>query len=748
MKGKIFFFIAFAMIPALTYGQAAGPDKSNDRIERLDSVVVSAYRADSKTPVAHTTVTRDALKAVEPDASLPMALSLQPSVVTMTEGGTGFGYSRMRVRGSDGTRINVTLNGVTLNDAESQEVFWVNIPSLTSMLQSVQLQRGLGTSVNGPGAFGASVNMQTLAAGSEPYGRFEAGYGSYNSFSVLAGAGTGRLKNGLFLDADFSYNRTDGYIRNAWGRVGSALIQTGWMGRNDIVKLVYILGKQHTGITWNGVPKDSLATNRTYNSAGEYYDDQGNRRYYGNESDNYTQHHLQLFYSHEFNENFFISTTLHYTRGTGFYEQYKYNMKFSAYGLSSQTVGGTTYKKSDFITRKKMDNEFLSFSLNVDRLFEGGKWTSGLNASTYNGLHFGRIAWSKYNENIADDYEWYSNTGLKRELNFFSRVEKAVYDSRLNLYADLQARHISYDMSGTDSDITEMEYSRKYFFFNPKAGLSFDLSRISSVYASVSLGHKEASRDDIKESIKSNRGDSIRPERMIDFELGYRLATSKYAVGINFYDMEYKDQLVATGRLSESGYTIKENVARSFRRGVEVTAAASITPGLRAEANVTLSMNKILGYSCYVDTYDNDSDWNALAQKREYYDKTDLILSPSLIGMAMLTYTPVSGLDISANLKHVGKQYYDNTSSADRMLDPYSVLNTAASYSLNFKGKDAFEKSSLKLSIFANNLLGEKYCSEAWVYRALFKESGTSYIEDGFFPQAGRYFSFKCTYSF
>ena len=218
------------------------------------------------------------------------------------------------------------------------------------------------------------------------------------------------------------------------------------MGRNDIVKLVYILGKQHTGITWNGVPKDSLATNRTYNSAGEYYDDQGNRRYYGNESDNYTQHHLQLFYSHEFNENFFISTTLHYTRGTGFYEQYNYNKKFSAYGLSSQTVGGTTYKKSDFITRKKMDNEFLSLSLNVDRLFEGGKWTSGLNASIYNGLHFGRIAWSKYNDNIADDYEWYSNTGLKRELNFFSRVEKAVYDSRLNLYADLQARRISYDM--------------------------------------------------------------------------------------------------------------------------------------------------------------------------------------------------------------------------------------------------------------------------------------------------------------
>jgi iron complex outermembrane receptor protein len=748
MKGKNFFFIAFAMIPALTYGQAAGPDKNNERIERLDSVVVSAYRADSRTPVAHTTVTRDALKAVEPDASLPMALSLQPSVVTMTEGGTGFGYSRMRVRGSDGTRINVTLNGVTLNDAESQEVFWVNIPSLTSMLQSVQLQRGLGTSVNGPGAFGASVNMQTLAAGSEPYGRFEAGYGSYNSFSVLAGAGTGRLKNGLFFDADFSYNRTDGYIRNAWGRVGSALIQTGWMGRNDIVKLVYILGKQHTGITWNGVPKDSLATNRTYNSAGEYFDDQGNRRYYGNESDNYTQHHLQLFYSHEFNENLFISTTLHYTRGTGFYEQYKYNKKFSSYGLSSQTVGGTTYKKSDFITRKKMDNEFLSFSLNVDRLFEGGKWTSGLNASTYNGLHFGRIAWSKYNENIADDYEWYSNTGLKRELNFFSRVEKAVYDSRLNLYADLQARRISYDMCGTDSDIADMKYSRKYFFFNPKAGLSFDLSRFSSVYASVSLGHKEASRDDIKESIKSNQGDSIRPERMIDFELGYRLSTSKYAVGINFYDMEYKDQLVATGKLSESGYTIKENVARSFRRGVEVTAAASITPRLRAEANVTLSMNKILGYSCYVDTYDNDSDWNSLPQTREYYPKTDLILSPSVVGMAMLTYSPLQGLDISANLKHVGKQYYDNTSSSDRMLDPYSVLNAAASYSLNFKGKGAFGKSSLKMSIFANNLLGEKYCSEAWVYRALFKESGTSYVEDGFFPQAGRYFSFKCTYSF
>lgn len=748
MKGKILFLVALAAIPALSYAQAAGPDAEKIKVERLDSVVVSAFRADRRTPVAHSTVTREALKAVEPDASLPMALSMQPSVVTMTEGGTGFGYSRMRVRGSDGTRINVTLNGVTLNDAESQEVFWVNIPSLTSMLQSVQLQRGLGTSVNGPGAFGASVNMQTLAAGERPYGRFESGYGSYNSFSAVAGAGSGQLKNGLFFDADLSYDRTDGYIRNAWGQVGSALIQAGWIGRRDVVKVIYILGRQHTGITWNGVPKDSLATNRTYNSAGEYYDDQGNRRYYGNESDNYTQQHLQLFYSHEFNSGFYISSTLHYTRGAGFYEQYKYNRKFSAYGLDPQEVGGVMYKKSDFITRKMMDNEFLSFSLNAVYLLDGGKWTSGVNASSYNGLHYGRVIWSKYDQNVPDVFEWYSNDGKKRELNGFSRIEKGVCDGRLNLYGDIQARYISYNLSGTDDDIADMKYDRSFFFFNPKAGLSFDLSRQSTIYASVSMGHKEASRDDIKESIKSSQADSIRPERMVDFELGYRLTTARYSFGINFYDMEYKDQLVSTGKISPTGYTIKENVPRSFRRGIEATMAASLTPRLRLEANISLSRNKILGYTCYVDTYDNADNWSSLPQTKEYYASTDLILSPSVVGMAMLAYTPVRGLDLSANVKHVGRQYYDNTSSADRMLDPYTVLGAAASYEFKLNGKGIFDRSSLKMSIFANNILDARYCSEAWVYRALFKETGTSYIEDGFFPQAGRNISFKCTYTF
>jgi iron complex outermembrane receptor protein len=740
MKGKLLFSIAFAMIPALSYGQSAGVAKDIEKMDRIDSVVIYASRADRRTPVAHTTVGRETLQSISSTTSLPMALSLQPSVVTMNEGGTGFGYSRMRVRGSDGTRINVTLNGVTLNDAESQEVFWVNMPSLTEMLQSVQLQRGLGTSVNGPGAFGASVNMQTLLSGDEPYAKFDAGYGSYNSRSIVTGFGTGRLKNGLFFDAGAALNGTEGYIRNAWGHVGSIFAQAGWIGTRDVVKLIYIMGKEHTGITWNGIPKDSLATNRTYNSAGEYYDDEGNLHYYGNESDNYTQHHFQLFYSHEFSDRFFVSSTLHFTRGSGYYEEYKYDKKLSGYGLEPQTIGDTEYKKSDFIIRQAMDNDFVSFSLNADYLFKGGKWVSGLNTTSYDGLHFGRMLWSKYNENIADDYEWYSNRGRKKEANAYSRVEKSFAGGRASIYADVQARYINLVMDGTDKDLADLGYSKNYFFFNPKAGFSYDLPE-GTVYASVSIGHKEASRDDIKDAIKSSKGDSIRPERMVDLELGYKVSTTSYAFGINLYDMEYKNQLVETGKISETGYSIKQNVPRSYRRGVELIGAAKLCSWLRADANMTLSSNKILGYTCYVDTYDNDENWNTLAQTREYYAKTDLILSPNLIGMARLTATPLKGLEISAHVKSVGKQYYDNTSSDDRALDPYNVVSASASYLINFKTKTIFNGSSLKLSIFANNIFNEKYCSEAWVYRAFFKDTGTTYIEDGLFPQACRNFS-------
>ena len=616
------------------------------------------------------------------------------------------------------------------------------------MLQSVQLQRGLGTSVNGPGAFGASLNMQTRLVDDDPYANFEAGYGSYNTFSVSASAGTGRLSNGLFFDAGASWNRTDGYIRNAWGKVGSVFAQTGWIGRRDVVKLIYIMGKQHTGITWNGIPKDSLATNRTYNPAGKYYDDSGKVCYYGNESDNYIQQHLQLFYSHEFTDRFMLSSTLHYTRGDGYYENYKYDKKFSAYGLENQTVDGVSHRKSDFIVRKMMANDFLSLNLNADCRLDGGRWVSGLNFSSYDGLHFGRVIWSKYDENIPDDYLWYDNEGTKREVNAYSRIEKSFASDRASVYGDLQARYIAQTMSGKDDDSADLNYGRGYFFFNPKAGLSYDFNRHSSAYLSVSLGHKEASRDDIKESVKSAAGDSIRPETMLDFEAGYRFSVSSIAFGINIYDMEYKDQLVETGRISETGYSVKENIPRSYRRGLEMTMAMPLVKWLRLEANATLSSNKILGYTNYVDTYDNEDDWGSLPQTKEYYEKTDLIFSPGFIGMARLTATPVKGVEISADVKSVGRQYYDNTSSSDRSLDPFSVCSASASWMTKFRTSSVFGGSSLKFSIFVNNIFNKKYCSEAWVYRALFKESGTSYIEDGLFPQAGTNVSLKCALNF
>ena len=556
---KTILFAALIMLQLCAYAQ--------EKTERLDSVVVSASRAGRNTPVTYENVGKDALERANPMQSLPQSLGLLPSVVTTSEGGTGLGASALTIRGSKGSQINVTLNGITLNDAESQEVFWANIPSLTSLLSSVQVQRGLGTSASGAGAFGASINMNTAFVTPEPWANLSFSAGSYNTFITTLAASTGRTRSGFYASAAYSQNGTDGYIRNAFVQSQSAFAVLGWLGKRNSVRLTYLMGRQRSGITWDGIDLEQYAKDRTYNGAGEYYDEYGNVYYYDNQTDNYAQHHLQLQYTHALSDALTLTATANYTRGDGFDEYYKVNKKIKNYGIGVTDVP----QRSDLTYRKVMDNNLWVVQETLRYRGEKLEVTGGVNLSLYNGGHWGEVLWVKKLPDFLSA-DWYGYKGNKLDGSAFVRAEYQPL-AWLTAYADLQYRTIRYRLEGTDDDWREygsapedvMNYTQAWHFFNPRAGVTASFGR-HRLYASAAIGHREPGRSDIKENIKGE-GASIKPEAMLDVELGYRFASEAFEASANLYAMEYKDMLLETGRLSSAGYAIKENVPRAWRRG-------------------------------------------------------------------------------------------------------------------------------------------------------------------------------------
>ena len=723
----------------LSQGQLLQEDQN--RQEHLDSIVVSAQRATIKTPVTFTQVSGKELGKNSQSHSLPMMLGLQPSVVATTEGGLGLGYTKMSVRGSDETRTNVTINGIAMNDSESQQVFWVNLPSIHSFLGSAQLQRGVGTSSNGAGAFGASLNLQTSSNKPNAYSAAEVSVGSYGTFMSTVAAGTGASKNGFSFDAIYSHGQTEGYIRNAKADLNSLYLSGNWRGKNNQLKLSYIMGDQVTGITWEGVSPQMYEVDRRYNIAGEYYDEQGNVHYYDNETDNYQQHYVQAAYLQSLGNFLSWNTTLNFTKGDGYYENYKGDTKFSKYGL--EPVNG--YKKSDFIVQQAMDNSY--YAANTGLVYDkvGLKASAALSYSFYDGNHFGDMLWCKH-QPLDAPYRWYENTGTKQD---YSAYIKAEWDfaKHFTAFADLQYRGVSYELAGMDKDFAMLDWSHKYNFFNPKGGITYSPDEFQHFYASVAVAHREPSRSDIKESIKSGAADALKAERLADYEIGYRFAREKFSLSANVYFMEYKDQLVATGKLSEVGYVIKENIPCSYRRGIELAAAWQVARFLRLDGNLTLSRNKAVDYTAYVDTYDNASDWNPVAQTKVFFDKTNLILSPEIIGMLMANVTPGAGFEVALSGKFVGKQYMDNFNSEVSEVPAYFVaaLNVGKEFSLR-RGEAASPK--LRLSLVVDNLLNNKYYSYGWIYQAWFADGSAPYVEQGVYAQAPTNFMVKAAFRF
>ena len=742
MRGFLFCAVLSALIPFTAQG--VEKEAADEKVERLDSVVVSSSRAGKNTPVTFTMVGKEEFRRSNPINSLPMNLALQPSVVSVNEGGTGLGYSKMTVRGSKGSQINVTLNGITLNDAESQEVFWVNIPALSSMISSVQLQRGLGTSANGAGAFGASINMSTASVCLDPFGSAEMSVGSYGTFITTFAAGTGLMKSGLYFNAAYSRGLTDGYIRNGYADVQSAMAVLGWLKDDNSLRLTYLMGDQKTGITWEGISLDQYATDRRYNPAGEYYDEYGNIHHYDNETDNYTQHHLQLNFTHSFSDRLAWSSTFNYTRGDGYYQNYKAGKSFSKYLLDNPVIDGVEYDEGDFITREALANDY--FVLNSDLKYTSSQVniTGGVNFSRYDGDHIGSVLWSDV---LGDSYdydahEWYLNRGLKHEANAFVRGEVLFADC-LTAYADLQYRGVWLAMSGPEDDGVLLDHKDNWQFFNPRAGLSWRLDETSRLYGSVALGHREPGRSDIKELILdankaasagvASRGVDIRPEKMVDVEIGYEYASERFSAAANLYFMEYWDMLLETGKLSDVGYAIKENVPRSWRRGLELSAAWKALPWMEAAGNITLSTNKIRSYTAYYEMYDNMNDWNYLGQHKVDFENTVILMSPSLVGMASVTFRPFAESSgslktayASLNGKYVGRQFYDNTSSAERCIPSYFVSDLSFGYDLQL----------ISVSFHVHNLFNRKYYADAWLWRAYFQQDDAYYSEIGIYPQA------------
>ncbi len=738
---KLTLFCGVFLLPFLSLAQNTG-QKEKTTISKLDSVVVEAWRAGKNTPVSYSRMDSKEIRQVSPVQSLPMVLSLMPSVVTSTEGGNGLGYTSMRIRGSEGSRINVTVNGIALNDAESQEVFWVNIPSFAGFLQDIQVQRGVGTSTNGSGAFGASVNLRTLFTQPKAYGIAESGVASYKSYMTMIGAGTGLMKNGLSFDVRYSHNSGEGYIRNAKTNLNSLFATAGWLKGRSAIRINYIMGDQKSGITWEGISREQMESDRRYNPAGMYYDAAGNVHFYDNETDNYVQHHFQGHYVLSINDNLSLSSTLHFTKGDGYYENYKMARKFSSFGLPNQIVEGTTYKKSDVVIQQAMDNNYTAFVSNLNYNKAGLRANCGLSYSYYHGDHFGDLIWSMYNQNIEENFRWYDNFGYKSDISVFIKGEFNL-TGKIVAFADLQYRGVRFTLRGEDKDMVSLDYNKKYNFFNPKIGLTYNMNAENQFYASMAVGRKEPGRSDIKESIKSGRADEIRDERLIDYEAGYRLNLKKLVLYANVYMMEYKDQLVPTGKLSETGYVIKENVPVSFRRGVELAAAWTPMKQFRIDANLTLSSNKIKNYTAWTDMYDNDNDWNPLPQKSRFYKKTDLSFSPGTTGMAMVSFFPREDASLSLNGKYVGIQYYDNTSSDSRSIPSYFVIGLKATKSFKLGSS-----SIMDVHFYLDNILNRKYFSNAWVYMAEFSNGANPYIEEGLYPQAGINFTAKVAFRF
>jgi len=712
------------------------------RTEQLDEVTVSAVRADGRAPVAYVEVDQSAIREGNAVSNIPYVLWLSPSVVAFSENGTATGNTSMRIRGTSASRINVTMNGIPQNNPESQEVFWVNLPALSYSVKDIQIQRGVGTSTNGPGAFGAGVHMKTVLPSVQPWFESSATVGSYNTYETVLAGGTGYRPSGWSVDARYARVESDGYVRNGSVDHQSLYASVSRRTEKDWLQLLYLWGEQHTGITWEGATPQMLAVDRRYNPSGLWYDTMDNEHYYDNETDNYYQDVAQAVYTRKLPGAWMLNTALNYTHGYGYYENYKMAQKFSKFGLPAQTPGSQTFDRTDLIRRKFMNNDYYVGTASLRYQDARLIFQSGGMYSYYDGDHYGRLLWLMVNESVDVPYQWYRNRGVKEDANVFARAEYTLAQG-VHAFADVQFRHVGYRLQGEDDDRADLTQNHAWNFFNPKAGLFYAPSQAHKWYASFSVANREPSRADIKDIPKYGGSDVVRPERLLDYELGYRYARGKYSLGVNLYYMDYKDQLVSTGRLTDVGYALMENVPESYRAGVELSAGARPLEWLSLDANLTLSRNKIRHYTQWLSMYDNPDNWNELPQQAVYRGTTDISFSPDVVAGGMIALMPARDWKIVLGTKWVGAQYFDNSSDPESRLSPYMVMNLQISYAFTLR-----QAGRLEVALTANNLLNRDYSANAWGYASHFEDGSAPDVVRSYFVQAPRNFAFRVSFKF
>jgi iron complex outermembrane receptor protein len=713
-----------------------------EEVRLTDEVVVLATRTHDKIPTTFTNLNRVAIQKQNFGQDLPFLLNWTPSLVTTSDAGAGIGYTGMRIRGSDATRINVTINGIPVNDSESHGVWWVNMPDLASSVQSIQVQRGVGASTNGAAAFGASVNLQTNTRNDQAYADVVNAVGSFNSRRHTVAFGTGLINNRFAFDARLSQIKSDGFIDRAFSDLRSYYLSGGYYGKKTMVKALLFGGAQRNYQSWFGVPESRLRSDvpgmletaavhgwnqqqtelllnsnpRTFN----IYD-------YPNQIDNYNQDHYQLHVSHELRPNLTLNGALHYTYGRGFFEEFRINDGFAGYGVSPVALGGDTVASSDLVRRRWLDNHFYGGTYSLQ--YEGSRWNSVFGGAwnQYRGDHFGEVIWAARMPHVPKNFQYYFNDGVKNDFNVFWRNTYQL-SGRLSGFLDLQYRTISHVAGGTEDLQFTFNINQQFNFFNPKAGLTYQLDAHQQFYASYAVANREPVRADFVFALPNR---PPRHETLVNWEAGWRMRKGQALFNLNYYRMDYRNQLIMTGALNDVGAPIRTNVDDSFREGVEAEVGVRLHPRVTWNGNVTLSRNKIREFREVL--YDFGAQFDEFTEVTRVFRNTDISFSPNVVAGSMLHFAPFAGAELVWMSKYVGRQFLDNTGNPARQLDAFFVQDVRLGYTLKPRGMR-----ELSFSLLVNNVLNEMYESNGYTWG--FLAGPTEVRQNFFYPQAGRHF--------
>lgn len=681
----------------------------------LQPLEVKAVRASDKAPFAKTNLNKEQITRNNLGQDIPFLLDQTPSVVVNSDAGNGVGYTAIRIRGTDATRINVTLNGIPYNDAESLGTYFVDLPDFASSVNSIQVQRGVGTSSNGAGAFGATINLFTNEYNEKAYGELNNSFGSFNTFKNTLKAGTGLLSGHFTVDARLSRISSDGFIERAKSDLQSFYISTAYINNKSSLRLNIFSGNEKTYQAWYGVPESKLGTNRRTNPAGT--EKAGTP--YDNQTDNYTQTHYQLFFNHSFHSRWSFNTAAFLTRGKGYYEEYKAKQTFSKYGLPNVVVNGTTLAKTDLVRQRWLDNYFygqiasLQYKDVKDELTIGGGWTK------YDGKHYGTIPWIQVGS-VPTGYRYYEYPAVKTDLNLYTKWQHQLATNWTG-FADLQYRHVNHDMKGFQGS-PGLNVNRSFDFINPKAGITYNHNGLQA-YMSYALGNKEPNRRDFQASPVTQP----KRETLHDFELGIEKKNAACQFGATLYYMYYVDQLVLTGQINDVGSYTRKNIPRSYRMGIELQGSAVISNQINIAGNLALSRNKIPSFVEYIDNYDTGG------QDAVSHTNTDISFSPAVIGGATINVLPVQNLEFSFISKYVSKQYLDNSQDEKRKLDAFFVQDIRAGLTIK---KALF--SEWRIIGQVNNVFNRKYEPNGYTYSYRYNNELTT--ENGYYPMAGTNF--------